>query len=94
MHLNPAKLARAVTSALVASALFGAVEASAGGVITTGLTSLGVNDSGELNFFGDGPGGSLLYGVKTVAGIVHTNTIVMNSATHTVSELRLKQPVA
>jgi fructose-1,6-bisphosphatase II / sedoheptulose-1,7-bisphosphatase len=37
--------------------------------------------------------GSLLYGVKTVAGIVHTNTIVMNSATHTVSELRLKQPV-
>ena len=37
--------------------------------------------------------GSLLYGVKTVAGIVHTNTIVMNSATHTVAELRLKQPV-
>jgi hypothetical protein len=63
MHFIPAKLARAVTSVLAASALLGAVEASAGGVITTGLTSLGVNDSGELNFFGDGPGGSLLYGV-------------------------------
>lgn len=38
--------------------------------------------------------GSLLYGVKNVAGIVHTNTIVMNSATRTVADLRLKQPVA
>jgi fructose-1,6-bisphosphatase II / sedoheptulose-1,7-bisphosphatase len=38
--------------------------------------------------------GSLLYGVKSVAGVVHTNTIVMNSATRTVAELRLKQPVA
>ena len=37
--------------------------------------------------------GSLLYGVKFVAGIVHTNTLVMNSATRTVSELRLKQPI-
>lgn len=32
-------------------------------VITTGATSLGVNDSAELNFFGDGPGGGLTYGV-------------------------------
>ncbi|HEX8902961.1 class II fructose-bisphosphatase [Vitreimonas sp.] len=38
--------------------------------------------------------GSLLDGVKSVAGIVHTNSIVMNSATRTVADLRLKQPVA
>lgn len=35
----------------------------AGAVITTGSTSLGVNDSAELNFFGNGPGGSGIYGV-------------------------------
>jgi len=34
-----------------------------GAVITTGNTSLGVNDEGHLNFFGNGPGGFLTYGV-------------------------------
>jgi hypothetical protein len=37
--------------------------ASAGAVITYGNTSLGVNDTGELNFSGNGPGGPLTYGV-------------------------------
>lgn len=37
--------------------------AVSGAVITFGNTSLGVNDTGELNFFGDGPGGSFTYGV-------------------------------
>ncbi|MEX2261897.1 MAG: hypothetical protein WD696_08085 [Bryobacteraceae bacterium] len=35
----------------------------AGAVITNGNTSLGVNDHGHLNFFGNGPGGPLTYGV-------------------------------
>jgi fructose-1,6-bisphosphatase II / sedoheptulose-1,7-bisphosphatase len=37
--------------------------------------------------------GSLLDGVRRVNGHVHTHTLVMNSATRTVSELRVKQPV-
>ncbi len=71
MHFIPRETrASSSTSVLAASALLGAVEASAGGVITTGLTSLGVNDSGELNFFGEypgGPGGCVL-GVDRGAG--------------------------
>jgi hypothetical protein len=35
----------------------------AGAVITYGATSLGVNPHGELNFFGNGPGGFMTYGV-------------------------------
>lgn len=41
----------------------GGQAAHAGAVITYGNTSLGVNDAGELNFWGNGPGGSLVYGV-------------------------------
>lgn len=37
--------------------------------------------------------GSLLDGVRIANGFVHTHTLVMNSATRTVSELRVKQPV-
>jgi fructose-1,6-bisphosphatase II / sedoheptulose-1,7-bisphosphatase len=37
--------------------------------------------------------GSLLDGVRFVGGCVRTHTLVMNSATRTVSELRVKQPV-
>jgi hypothetical protein len=37
--------------------------ALAGAVITTGITSIGVNDSGELNFLGSGPGGDRVYGL-------------------------------
>jgi fructose-1,6-bisphosphatase II / sedoheptulose-1,7-bisphosphatase len=37
--------------------------------------------------------GSLLDGVRVVNGIAHTHTLVLNSFTRTVSELRVKQPV-
>jgi len=37
--------------------------------------------------------GSLLRGVKVMGGVVQTHTLVMNSATRTVSELFVKQPV-
>jgi hypothetical protein len=37
--------------------------ALAGAVITTGVTSIGVNDTGELNFFGSGPAGDSTYGL-------------------------------
>jgi fructose-1,6-bisphosphatase II / sedoheptulose-1,7-bisphosphatase len=37
--------------------------------------------------------GSLLDGVRRANGFVHTHTLVMNSATRTVSELRVKQPI-
>lgn len=37
--------------------------------------------------------GALLDGVRVCGGWVHTHTLVMNSATRTVSELRVKQPV-
>lgn len=63
MQFKPATLARALALALASTALFGALDVHAGGVITYGDTSLGINDAGELNFFGDGPGGSMLYGV-------------------------------
>ena len=45
------------------SGLWLAATAFAGAVITTGNTSLGINDSGELNFRGNGPDGIQLYGV-------------------------------
>lgn len=61
MHLRRALLATAAT-APVALFLAGG-PAYAGAVITHGATSLGVNDTAELNFFGSGPGGDLLYGV-------------------------------
>ena len=38
--------------------------------------------------------GSLLDGVRVANGIAHTHTLVMNSATRTVSELRVRQPVS
>lgn len=37
--------------------------------------------------------GSLLDGVRIANGFIHTHTLVMNSATRGVSELRVKQPV-
>jgi len=37
--------------------------------------------------------GSMLDGVRTSAGVAHTHTLVMNSATRTVCELRVRQPV-
>ncbi len=37
--------------------------------------------------------GSLLDGVRVVNGIAHTHTLVLNSYTRTVSELRVRQPV-
>jgi hypothetical protein len=54
----------AMQRALVATVLSTATHmALAGAVITTGLTSIGVNDSGELNFSGTGPGGDRTYGL-------------------------------
>jgi hypothetical protein len=44
-------------------AAWGTTASWAGAVITYGNTSLGVNPHGELNFFGNGPGGFLTYGV-------------------------------
>jgi hypothetical protein len=52
----------AFVAALVGSAAL-AQPVLAGAVITFGSTSLGVNDSGELNFTGDGPEGFGTYGV-------------------------------
>jgi fructose-1,6-bisphosphatase II / sedoheptulose-1,7-bisphosphatase len=37
--------------------------------------------------------GSLLDGVRVVDGVAHTHTLVLNSFTRTVSELRVRQPV-
>jgi fructose-1,6-bisphosphatase II / sedoheptulose-1,7-bisphosphatase len=37
--------------------------------------------------------GALLDGVKIAGGFVETHTIVMNSATHTVREIRMKRPI-
>lgn len=36
--------------------------------------------------------GSLLSGVRVAGGVVHTHTLIMNSATRMVSELKVKQP--
>ncbi|MBL8556224.1 MAG: class II fructose-bisphosphatase [Phenylobacterium sp.] len=37
--------------------------------------------------------GALLDGVRVSGGFVHTHTLVMNSASHTVREVRMKRPV-
>ena len=37
--------------------------------------------------------GALLDGVRLADGFVHTHTLVMNSATRTVREIRMKRPV-
>jgi fructose-1,6-bisphosphatase II / sedoheptulose-1,7-bisphosphatase len=37
--------------------------------------------------------GSLLDGVRFVSGLVHTDSLVLNSATRTMAELRLQQPL-
>lgn len=37
--------------------------------------------------------GSLLDGVRFVSGLAHTDTLVLNSATRTMAELRLQQPL-
>ncbi len=37
--------------------------------------------------------GSLLDGVRFVSGLAHTDTLVLNSATRTMAELRLQQPM-
>ncbi|MBN8606981.1 MAG: class II fructose-bisphosphatase [Caulobacterales bacterium] len=37
--------------------------------------------------------GSLLDGVRFISGLVHTDTLVLNSATRTMAELRLQQPL-
>jgi fructose-1,6-bisphosphatase II / sedoheptulose-1,7-bisphosphatase len=37
--------------------------------------------------------GALLNGVRFKKGFAHTHTLVMNSATHTVAELKVKRPV-
>jgi len=64
MRFRTKALASAISAAIAAGALLGAGAAQAGGIITYGETTLGVNDSGELNFFSDtGPGGAMTYGV-------------------------------
>lgn len=55
-------LRSAIVAALVGSAAM-AQPALAGAVITFGSTSLGVNNSAELNFFSEGPNGFDTYGV-------------------------------
>ena len=50
--------------------------------------------SGEAVFAATGvTDGALLDGVKFKNGFVHTHTLVMNSSTHTVREIRMKRPV-
>lgn len=63
--MNHRSIWRTGLAGLLAGLVLGGAAASAhaGGVITYGETSLGVNEEGHLNFFGDGPGGGLTYGV-------------------------------
>ena len=63
MGKNFRKLLYATVAGAPLALILSGGQALAGAVITTGATSLGVNDTGELNFLGDGPGGSLFYGV-------------------------------
>lgn len=64
MQFRTKAMARAIAAAIATGALFGVSGAQAGGIITYGETTLGVNDAGELNFFSEtGPGGSMTYGV-------------------------------
>ena len=57
-HLS---ITRLTAAALLTLAMPGM--ANAGAVITFGNTSLGINDTAELNFAGNGPGGFSTYGV-------------------------------
>jgi len=63
MAINLRKQLLATAAIVPMAMLLGGGQALAGAVITHGATSLGVNDSAELNFFSDGPGGFLTYGV-------------------------------
>lgn len=64
MQFRTKAISRAIAAAIATGALFGVGSAQAGGIITFGETTLGVNDSGELNFYSDtGPGGAMTYGV-------------------------------
>lgn len=63
MGKNLRKLLYATVAGAPLAWILSGGQALAGAVITTGATSLGVNDTGELNFSGDGPGGFLTYGV-------------------------------
>lgn len=64
MRFRTKALARAIAAAIATGALLGAGAAQAGGIITYGATTLGVNDAGELNFSSEtGPGGGMTYGV-------------------------------
>lgn len=57
-------LSHVVTALAAGAALLAAGHAAhAGALITYGNTTLGVNDTGELNFSGNGPGGFATYGV-------------------------------
>ncbi len=49
--------------------------------------------SGEAVFIATGvTSGSLLDGVRLTGGALHTHTMILNAATRTVSELRMRQP--
>ncbi|MFZ5836238.1 MAG: PEP-CTERM sorting domain-containing protein [Pseudomonadota bacterium] len=61
MSLRRALLATAATAPMALFLANG--PAYAGAVITYGATSLGVNDTAELNFSDNGPGGFMTYGV-------------------------------
>lgn len=63
MHFLPIKRAAGLLIAAASTLGFAGLAQAQGAVITYGNTSLGVNASGELNFFGSGPGGDLVYGV-------------------------------
>ncbi|MDO9167071.1 MAG: PEP-CTERM sorting domain-containing protein [Rhodoferax sp.] len=63
MGENLRKLLYATVAGAPLALILGGGQALAGAVITYGATSLGVNDTGELNFSGFGPGGPLTYGV-------------------------------
>jgi hypothetical protein len=64
MQFRTKAISHAIAVAIATGALLGAGAAQAGGIITFGETTLGVNDSGELNFYSEaGPGGAMIYGV-------------------------------
>ena len=64
MQFRTKAMTRAIAAAIATGALLGVSGAQAGGIITYGETTLGVNDAGELNFSSEtGPNGSMTYGV-------------------------------
>lgn len=64
MQFRTKAMTRAIAAAIATGALFSVSGAQAGGIITYGETTLGVNDAGELNFFSEtGPNGAMTYGV-------------------------------